>query len=109
MLYPIHLYTHTAAACVLCMRPHREREKKKKFRLVYESNCSSVAFKFTFFFSKERRRNIRPFFTRPQGNTIGGYVKELPTTPTTIKNLKIKANFRVWNEIKKDKTKNFLK
>lgn len=62
MLYPIHLYTHTAAACVLCMRPHWEREKKKKFRLVYESNCSSVAFKFTFFFLQGKKEEYKTIF-----------------------------------------------
>jgi hypothetical protein len=103
MLYPIH--THTAAACVRACALTQKR-RRKKVRLVYESNCSSVALNLLFFSpSKERRRNTRPFFTRPQGNTIGGYVKELPTTPTTIKTQNSKNKSRNISELQKWKRK----
>jgi hypothetical protein len=92
-------HTHSCGLCT-CMRPH-PKKKKKKSPTGLRVQLFVGRLKFIFFPSKERRRNTRPFFTRPQGNTIGGYVKELPTTPTTIKTQNSKNKSRNISELQK--------
>jgi hypothetical protein len=59
MLYPIH--THTAAACVRACALTQKR-RRKKVRLVYESNCSSVALNL-FFFHPRKEGGIQDHFS----------------------------------------------
>lgn len=99
-------HTHTQLRLVYVHAPS-PKKKKKKSPTGLRVQLFVGRLKFTFFFSpsKERRRNTRPFFTRPQGNTIGGYVKELPTTPTTIKTQNSKNKSRNISELQKLKKK----